>query len=121
METSMLKVFAFATCLALGTVSAVIAKPVSIVPPVQDEVSQSGLVLNRLAANRLATNRLATNRLATNRLAQNRLAQNRLAQNGLPLAGISLAPSSAGDVTPLVTVVAVTLADGTRLEVPASR
>lgn len=112
----MIKTFVVATCLALGAGTDSIAGSVPFDPHFENAITPDGTVQNRLAANRLATNRLATNRLATNRLATNRLAT-----NGLPLAGLSLTPTGAGDVTPLVAVVAVTLADGTRIEVPARR
>lgn len=135
METSMLKAFVVATCLAAGAGAAAFAEPVSSVPLVQNMVSSDKIVLNRLAANRLAANKLAANRLASNRLASNRLASNRLASNrlaanrlaanslatnGLPLEAMSLSPIDAGDVTPLVSIVAVTFVDGTRLEMPAT-
>jgi len=137
----MFKALIVAACLAVGTGTAAFALPVTAEEPqieaaVQTSVATNRLATNRLATNRLATNRLATNRLATNRLATNRLATNRLATNrlatnrlatnrlatnGLSLNELSSAPTDSRDETPVLTIVAVTLADGTRMELSAPR
>jgi hypothetical protein len=126
MEIAMFKTLIVATWLAGGAGVVAFAGPVSGEAPNQDTAVQTSVTLNRLASNRLASNRLASNRLASNRLASNRLASNRLASNRLAANGLSLdamafASTSPGDVTPLVTIVAVTLSDGTRMELSAPR
>jgi hypothetical protein len=77
--------------------------------PAVARLASNSLESNRLASNRLASNRLASNRLATNRLATNRLATNRLATN-------STAPNAVIGEGAIDSVVAIELADGTRIQ-----
>lgn len=84
------------------------------VPPLTpgSKPETNGESLNRIVNNKLAANRIANNRLAGNKLAGNKIALNKMSANGENLNG-----TSAGDVTPLVLVRAVRLADGRLLTI----
>lgn len=110
------KALLIAGSLGVGLVTAAFAEPVSVSMPKGEVASDASVALNRLASNRLAQNRLAQNRLAINRLAINRLATNSVIDNAALPGDMTFAARGPGDVTPVLTIVAVSLADGSQLD-----
>lgn len=105
------KALLIAGSLGVGLVTAAFAEPVSVSMPKGEVASDASVALNRLATNKLAANKLASNRLAINRLATNSVIDNA----ALP-GDMTFAARGPGDVTPVLTIVAVTLADGSQLD-----
>ncbi len=120
------KALLIAGSLGVGLVTAAFAEPVSVSMPKGEVASDASVALNRLATNKLAANKLAANKLAANKLAANKLASNRLAINRLATNSVidnaalpgdmTFAATGPGDVTPVLTIVAVSLADGSQLD-----
>ena len=105
------KALLIAGSLGVGLVTAAFAEPVSVSMPKGEVASDASVALNRLATNKLAANKLASNRLAINRLATNSVIDNA----ALP-GDMTFAATGPGDVTPVLTIVAVSLADGSQLD-----
>lgn len=105
------KALLIAGSLGVGLVTAAFAEPVSVSMPKGEVASDASVALNRLATNKLAANKLASNRLAINRLATNSVIDNA----ALP-GDMTFAARGPGDVTPVLTIVAVSLADGSQLD-----